>query len=218
MRRTSQSQSPNSLPRPKLRLADGLTLYFARHGETKANVEKRFQGHTIDTPLTERGLKQTKVLAKILRCRVDDPAALKCVASPLPRARLTMELVRDHLGLPIEGFKTEKRICEIDLGKWDGLTHKQARALNPALFDRREHDKWNVRVPGGENYEDVADRAKRWIHSLKADTFAITHGAFTRILRGLFAGLEAQEMSDLDEPQGVVFRARGSKVKLLDGT
>jgi probable phosphoglycerate mutase len=71
-------------------------------------------------------------------------------------------------------------------------------------------------VPGGESYEDVAGRAERWVHSLKADTFAITHGAFTRILRGLFTGLDAQEMSDLDEPQGVVFRVRGNRIKRFD--
>ena len=199
-----------------LRLADGLTLYFARHGETEANVAKRFQGHTVDTPLTDRGLKQTKALAKILKVHAGDPAALKYVASPLPRARLTMELVRDHLGLPIDKFRTDKRLSEIDLGKWDGLTHKQARALDPKFFDKREADKWNVRVPGGEDYADVAKRAVSWVNSLRRDTFAISHGAFTRILRGLFTGLDAREMSDLDEPQGVVFRVRGDKIKRFD--
>jgi len=199
-----------------LKLPEGLTLYFSRHGETEANVAKRFQGHTIDTPLTERGLKQTRTIAKILKARVDDPAKLKYVCSPLPRARLTMLLIRDHLGLAPDDFKTDKRISEIDLGKWDGLTHKEARKLDPKLFDKREADKWNVRVPGGEDYADVADRAERWVRSLKKDTFAISHGAFTRILRGLFGGLDAAEMSALDEPQGVVFRVRGSKVKEFD--
>src|ERR1700749_4813100 len=199
-----------------LKLPEGLTLYFSRHGETEANIAKRFQGHTIDTPLTDKGLKQAKAIAKILKARADDPAGLKYVSSPLPRACLTMELVRDHLGLAPDDFKTDKRISEIDLGKWDGLTHKQARKLDPKLFDKREADKWNVRVPGGESYEDVADRAERWIRSLKKDTFAISHGAFTRILRGLFEGLSAAEMSALDEPQGVVFRVRGSKVKEFD--
>jgi probable phosphoglycerate mutase len=71
-------------------------------------------------------------------------------------------------------------------------------------------------VPGGEDYADVADRAQRWIKSLKKDTFAISHGAFTRILRGLFEGLDAAEMSALDEPQGVVFCVRGNKIKRYD--
>lgn len=199
-----------------LSLPKGLTLYFCRHGETEANVEKRYQGLTIDTPLTKRGHKQAKDIAKILKQHVKTPAKLKFVSSPLHRARTTMEIIREHLDLPIDDFSTDARLTEIDLGEWDGLTHEQARALDPAFFDKREHDKWNVRVPGGEDYADVARRAERWIKSLKHDTFAVTHGGFTRILRGLFEGLTAQQMSDLDEPQGVVFRARLSKVKRLD--
>lgn len=199
-----------------LKLPDGVTLYVSRHGETEANVAKRFQGHTIDTPLTAHGLKQAKAIAKILKSHVDDPAVLKYVSSPLPRACLTMELIRDHLGLAPDEFKTDKRLSEIDLGKWDGLTHAQARKLNAKMFDKREADKWNVRVPGGESYADVAGRAQSWIKSLKVDTFAVSHGAFTRILRGLFEGMSAAEMSELDEPQGVVFRVRGSKIKRFD--
>lgn len=199
-----------------LKLPEGLTLYFARHGETRANVRKQYQGDTIDTPLTKQGHRQAKALARILEHHVDDPAALGFVSSPLHRARMTMAIVRGHLDLPPRGYKTDARLREIDLGKWDGLTHKQARALDPALFDKRERDKWNVRVPGGENYADVAARAQSWIHGLKRDSFAISHGAFTRILRGLFQGLDARAMSALDEPQGVVFRVRGNKIKRYD--
>jgi len=199
-----------------LSLQKGLTLYFCRHGETEANVEKRYQGLTIDTPLTKLGYKQAKDIAKILKAHVKYPTKLKYVSSPLHRTRTTMEIIREHLDLPPKTYSTDARLTEIDLGEWDGLTHGQARALDPAFFDKREHDKWNVRVPGGEDYADVARRAERWIKSLKHDTFAVMHGGFTRILRGLFEGLSAQQMSDLDEPQGVVFRARLSKVKRLD--
>ncbi len=199
-----------------LKLPPDITLYFARHGETEANVAKRFQGHTIDTPLTKRGHRQAKAIAKILEHHVDDPGALKFVSSPLHRARLTMEIIRTELDLPPKAYSVDKRLCEIDLGTWDGLTHKEARALDPKFFDKREHDKWNVRVPGGEDYADVAKRIEKWIAGLKRDTFAVSHGGLTRILRGLFEGLNAQEMSDLDEPQGVVFRVRGHKIKRYD--
>jgi probable phosphoglycerate mutase len=199
-----------------LELAKGLTLYFSRHGETEANVEKRFQGHGLDTPLTPRGRREAKTVAKILKRHAKPVARLKYVSSPLLRARTTMEIVRSHLGLVPSEYSTDQRLREIDLGIWDGLTHKQARALDPVLFDKREADKWDVRVPGGEDYADVAKRATLWLSALKHDTFAISHGGFTRILRGLFEDLTAKEISDLDEPQGVVFRVRGHKVKRLD--
>ena len=199
-----------------LKLASGLTLYVARHGETYANVEKRFQGHSADTPLTDRGIKQTRTIAHILKAHAGHPERLRFVASPLPRARMSMELIRAHLRLAPYEFSVEPRITEIDLGTWDGLTHKQARALDPDFYEKRENDKWHYRTPGGESYADVAGRAERWVKSIRRDTFAISHGAFTRILRGLFLGLNARQMSALDEPQGVVFRVRGSKVKRLD--
>lgn len=199
-----------------LSLPEGLTLYLARHGQTEANVQKRFQGWSRDTPLTALGLTQAAALADILRRELGEKPGIQMIASPLPRARLTMEIVRDRLGLPLDGYYADNRIKEIHLGAWDGLTDTEAHAQSPALFDARVADKWHVRVPGGENYAEVAARASDWVRELKADAFAVSHGALTRILRGLFAGLDAAAMSALDEPQGVIFRVRGSEVVRLD--
>jgi probable phosphoglycerate mutase len=199
-----------------LRLRDELTLYFCRHGETEANVEKRFQGLTIDTLLTPKGREQSRAIAELLRRAEPRFAALDYVSSPLGRARATMEIVLGELGLPGGRYRTDARLQEIDLGEWDGLTDAEARALDPAMFEKRGNDKWNVRVPGGENYADVAARAERWIAGLDTDTFAVSHGAFTRILRGLFQGLSWKAMSDLDETQGVLFCVRGSTATRLE--
>jgi probable phosphoglycerate mutase len=199
-----------------LKVPDGVTLYFCRHGQTEANVEKRFQGHTVDTPLTAKGVAQAKDLATILRA--DTPfAKLDYVCSPLPRARMTMQIVRRELGLPADGFRVDDRLIEIDLGAWDGLTDAEAKARFPKEYAARQADKWDVKVPGsGENYKSVAARMSSFVHDLQADTFAVSHGAATRILRGLFSDLTWQQMSALDEPQGCVFHACGSAVVRLD--
>jgi probable phosphoglycerate mutase len=200
----------------RLSLKPGVTLYFARHGETEANREKRFSGRK-NTPLTARGREQAKAIGLALEHELGMAPAIACVSSPLERARITMEIARETLGLPREGYTTDARIEEINLGEWDQLTDAEARARDPALFDARAADKWHVHVPGGENYAEVAKRAEDWIGSLASDTFAVSHGAFTRILRGLFLGLSAAEMSALDEPQGVVFSIRGNDVIRLPG-
>jgi probable phosphoglycerate mutase len=197
-------------------LAPGLTLYICRHGETEANVEKRFQGLTLDTPLTAKGCEQAREIAGILGHHTPSPAQLDYVSSPLQRARRTMEIVRETLGLPAAGYSTDDRLVEIDLGAWDGLTDAQARALDPVIYDQRKADKWSIRVPGGENYADVAKRCESFVAGLSADTFAVTHGAYTRVLRGLFEGLTWQQMSGLDETQGVLFRVRGTIVERLE--
>jgi len=199
-----------------LELKPGVTLYLSRHGQTQANVEHRFSGKR-DTPLTPKGREQARTIGEILTREVGLKPPLYFVASPLRRAQLTMEIVRGVLELPPDDFATDARIQEIDLGDWDELTDDEARALDPALFDARLADKWNVHVPNGENYEEVAARACDWARSLTSDTFAVSHGALTRILRGLFQGLDWKEMSALEEPQGVVFRIRGRDVEMIEG-
>jgi broad specificity phosphatase PhoE len=86
-----------------LKLRDGLTFYFCRHGETEANVEKRFQGRTIDTPLTPKGLQQAADIAKILGRELGTRPDLAFFCSPLPRARTTMEIIRAGVVLPYGG-------------------------------------------------------------------------------------------------------------------
>jgi len=190
-----------------LKLKAGITLYFARHGETVANVERRFQGRN-DTPLTEHGRMEARMLAAILAELLAGQPMPRFVSSPLPRARTTMEMILDALGLP-RIYDTDPRLMEINLGDWSGLTDAEAEARDPEMWKKRVADKWNVRVPGGgENYAMVAERLTQWARELDRDTMAISHGAATRILRGLLLGLSWQEMSALDERQDCVFRCR----------
>jgi probable phosphoglycerate mutase len=198
-----------------LALAKGLTLYFARHGQTEANVKKQFSG-VKDTPLTPLGREQARQVGETLLETLGQSPAVDFVSSPLQRAKTTMTIVRETIGLPGDGFRTDPRLIEIDLGIWDQLTDDEAKALDPPFFERRMHDKWNVRIPQGENYADVAKRIESFCREITRDTFIVSHGATTRILRGLFAGLSAQEMSALDEPQGVVFCVRDNVVTRLD--
>jgi broad specificity phosphatase PhoE len=198
-----------------LELKQGLTLHFARHGETLANVQRRFQGLN-DTPLTERGRDQARIIADILAQSLAGQTTPRFVASPLPRARTTMEMILNALHLPLV-YDTDKRLREIDLGAWSGLTDADARQLDPDMWERRANDKWNVRVPGdGENYAMVAERITAWAQELDRDTVAISHGATTRILRGLFLGLGWKAMSDLDERQDCVFRYRDGTLTRLE--
>jgi probable phosphoglycerate mutase len=198
-----------------LKLPAGVTLYFARHGQTEANVEKRFSGYK-DTPLTLLGREQAAQVGGILKRELGDAAGFQFVSSPLARAVATMKIARQAMGLEQDGFSTDNRLKEINLGVWDQLTDTEARAVSPILFETRGNDKWHVRVPGGENYAEVAARVSDWVRELKTDTIAISHGATTRILRGLVAGLDWRAMSALDEPQGVVFRVTDAQVTRLD--
>lgn len=96
------------------------SFYFLRHGQTRWNVEGRFQGHT-DIPLNELGLAQARDAAKILaRCPVD-----LIVASPLIRARETAEIVAEHIRKPLQ-FDDELR--ERHFGRFEGLVVNDVKA------------------------------------------------------------------------------------------
>src|SRR3954471_5166066 len=73
------------------------TIYYIRHGETEWNAEGKLQG-TRDIPLNDLGRKQAAkagaILDRLFERDGRSKASLEFVASPLCRARATMELVR----------------------------------------------------------------------------------------------------------------------------
>src|SRR5207249_2506380 len=79
------------------------TIYYIRHGETAWNAEGRLQGAQ-DTSLNDLGRKQAVraggILADLFAREGRSEQALAYVASPLGRARSTMELVRGAMKLP----------------------------------------------------------------------------------------------------------------------
>jgi broad specificity phosphatase PhoE len=196
-----------------LSLRTGLTLYFCRHGETEGNLAKRYQGQSVDSPLTPKGVEQARTIAHILDSNAPAIRDYAFVCSPIGRARATNEIIRETLGLPRGGYAVDDRLKEINYGIWEGHPRNNVRVLDPAGYDAREKDKWNIPAPGGESYAQVAKRAESWIASLSVDTFSVSHGAFIRVLQGVFQDLNWQEITALDEPQGVVFRVRGSTIE-----
>jgi broad specificity phosphatase PhoE len=190
-------------------------IYYIRHGETDWNVEGRLQGG-IDTPLNDLGRTQATHAGGILAdmfARDDRVASgLAFVASPLQRARHTMDLVRHELKLPPGGYALDDRLREIGYGHWEGSTLAQMQASDPELFASRQIDKWTVPPPGGENYASVQIRMRDWYDSLQADTVAVAHGGTARALM-VALGIETPaSASDLLIEQGVVYVFRDGGV------
>jgi probable phosphoglycerate mutase len=184
------------------------TIYYVRHGETDWNAEGRLQGG-IDTPLNDLGRKQAahagRILADLFARHGRAASDLGFVASPLRRARHTMDLVRSELKLPRGGYALDDRLREIGYGHWEGSTLAQMQASDPDLFATRQTDKWTVPPPGGESYASVQIRMRDWYDSLQADTVAVAHGGTARALM-VALGIETPaSASDLFIEQGVVY-------------
>jgi probable phosphoglycerate mutase len=184
------------------------TIYYMRHGETDWNVEGRLQGG-IDTPLNELGLTQAahagRVLADLFARQGLGASSFAFVASPLQRARVTMDMVRAELKLPPGGYALDDRLREIGYGHWEGSTLAQARVSHPELYASRELDKWDSLPPGGESYASVQLRMRDWYDQLTADTVAVAHGGTARALM-VALGIETPaSASDLYIEQGAVY-------------
>jgi len=184
------------------------TIYYIRHGETDWNAQGRLQGAQ-DVPLNDLGRRQSagsgRILADLFARDGRSEASLEFVASPLGRARQTMELVRNVLRLPPNEYAIDDRLREIGYGEWEGSTLAQAQAEDPDLFARRQAEKWTVSPPGGENYVSVQARISDWYNRLVADTVAVAHGGTARALM-VALGLETPESAaDLTIEQGAVY-------------
>ena len=184
------------------------TIYYIRHGETAWNAEGRLQG-TLDIPLNDLGRQQAahagNILADLFARDGRDTSSLTFVASPLGRARSTMELVRGKLKLPAADYALDDRLREIGYGQWEGSTLPQMQLSDPELFAKRQAEKWTVSPPGGESYASVQIRVRDWYDQLRADTVAVAHGGTARALM-VTLGIETPlSAADLTIEQGAVY-------------
>ena len=183
-------------------------LYCVRHGETDFNRQGRLQGRR-DTVLNAHGRQQAAECGVLLRDLFARdhrrPQDFKYVASPLKRARETMEIVRATLGLQPHDYEVDARLIEIAYGEWEGLTLQEIETQNASVLSARERDKWDFAPPGGESYRELADRIGKWYGSLTADNVVAAHGGGVRALMAIL-NIESEEQATRAQiEQGVIY-------------
>ncbi|HHG91038.1 MAG TPA: histidine phosphatase family protein, partial [Devosia sp.] len=109
-------------------MTDWPELFFARHGETDWNRERRYQGQR-DIPLNPTGRGQADaigpLLVDLLAANDLNPAEIDWFASPLSRARETMERMRDAFNTPLPEIVYDDRLQEISFGVMEGKLHSE---------------------------------------------------------------------------------------------
>jgi probable phosphoglycerate mutase len=132
--------------------SSGLRIFLVRHGETDWNRIHRFQGRS-DIPLNQKGRDQAHALALALK---DEPL-MAIYSSPLVRAMETAQLIQVfHPSIPL--FK-EEGLVEMDLGDFDGMAAEQWVAQYPDFCRLWQLTPTSVKMPGGENLQEVQTRA-----------------------------------------------------------
>jgi len=196
-------------------LVPGITLYYIRHGETDWNLAQRYQGQR-DIPLNATGRAQAAGNGRALAAALGDRiAAFDYVASPLERARETMEIMRGELGLPARGYRIEPRLAEINYGHWEGQLWNELPRTDPEGFAAREANKWNWQPIGGESYRLLSERVAGWLADIDCDAVVVAHGGVMRVLRGLVQALEPTAIFALPVPQDKVLVVEAGRIRWL---
>ena len=161
-------------------MSEATTFYFVRHGESEANAARRFAGRS-DSPLTERGRRQSEAVAAAL----DQVAFDKIVATPLARSLDTAKVIAERRGMPVEIVPD---LTEIDVGERTGAAWDEIAGLPGWREDAF------VAWPGGETLAQVLERAIGAMRRLAKEKpgrtiLVVGHGGVTRILVSHFQGI-----------------------------
>lgn len=180
--------------------ASAVTLYVVRHGETDWNAERRYQGQA-DIPMNGTGRAQAKRNGQALADLKLDMDGLNFVASPLGRARQTMEIIREQLGLAPDDYQTDPRLKELSYGTWQGVLQSELPERDPDGVAHRKTDPFQWRPDRGESYADLCTRTAQWLSDVTGDTVVAAHGGTIRCLHGLLLGRADTDIPTIAVPQ-----------------
>jgi phosphoserine phosphatase len=170
-----------------------MNVYFVRHGESVGNLKDRHQGG--DVPLSEKGIKQAKLLADRLKA-VDVDIIY---ASPYLRAKETAKIIATKLGLEIEYWDKiveRKRPSEIEGLRWD---NPKASTINKLTRENQVIPDW--KYSDDESYNDLVARAESvtehlFEHHKKQNVLCVSHQGIikTIVLRTILQDVLAPEV------------------------
>ena len=148
---------------------DYLELNFLRHAETSLNKKNKFVGIRCNPKIISKTKsKQNNIKYNFI------------ITSNSLRSKMTKNFFHSSK------YLVNDLINEIDYGKVDGLTVREAKNKYPYLF-KKWQKKIDVRFPEGENTNDVKKRAVKFLKSLNrykngSKILVISHSFFLRVL------------------------------------
>ena len=127
------------------------TILLVRHGQSEANLEGVFAGHT-GHPLTPLGHEQAERAAKYIK---ETYAVDTVYSSDLPRAFQTADHIARAFSLPVI---TNAQFREINGGAWENVPYSELLKVFPEDFGLWSRDIGNATCTDGEAVLSVANR------------------------------------------------------------
>ncbi|EOH94382.1 histidine phosphatase family protein [Enterococcus pallens] len=167
------------------------TFYFVRHGETEINRQRRFNGATVDSPLTKEGVEATERLAEQLK---DVPFDL-VISSTQMRAQTTATILLDHHNqLDAGALTTDSRLIELNLGEWEGVEINSVSDHPEFDHYMQRPDLFDAESIGAETYDSLLTRTNEVLKELKqkypdGTILIVSHGIVLRTLLKTLQGI-----------------------------
>lgn len=196
-----------------------MEIYFVRHGQTIWNVEKRFQGLS-DSPLTELGITQAKLLGEKLK----DIKFDKFYSTSLKRAYNTANYIKGNRKQKVEIFDD---FVEISMGDMEGIKQEDFKKLYPEqvknfFFNQLEYDPSSF---GGESFLEVRERVIRGLNKFielnknYERVLVVSHGATLKTLLHYISGKDISTLSDEAIPKNTsytIVKYENGKFEIID--
>lgn len=162
-----------------------LRVLVARHGQSVWNGTNRISGQ-LDPDLSQKGLRQSRALARILRTeRLDE-----IYTSTLRRTVTTAQPTADMHGLKIRSYEALK---EIDFGELQGRYRDQRDPAAMRMWQLREQDKLHYHPPAGESFVQLENRVIACLREILAIRsqrliLIVGHRSTNRVIIGALMG------------------------------
>jgi alpha-ribazole phosphatase len=183
-------------------------IYILRHGETEYGEVKRYLGH-IDCKLSEKGIKEAKLLAYIFS---KSEAAINSIfCSDLIRCKSTV-----NTAFPERKVTFLEDLREVNMGVLDGLTFDEVKDKQPEVFKQRGENMAEFIPIDGESFRQCQQRAIKVfnyiIESTKGNVIICSHAGFIRTLLCSLLKLDLNDMFSIKQDNGCI------NIIIIEGT
>lgn len=153
-----------------------MKVFFTRHGESQANIERIISNRNLPHALTAKGRAQAAALAEQLATE----SITAIYASPILRAQETAQLIAESVDAPMY---TSDALREFDCGHVEGRGDAEAWAAHNNVIAAWANYDYAQCIPGGESFADMQARFVPFVQHL-VDAHAQQEAAFLLIGHG----------------------------------
>jgi broad specificity phosphatase PhoE len=183
-------------------------LVLVRHGQSFGNVDRRLDTRPPGSELTPLGRDQARAFA---RDGLSRPGLL--LHSVATRAAQTAAEISAEVDVPASAVAG---IHEVQVGELENRSDDDAVEEFNTIYKRWHEGEREVRLPGGENANQVLDRYVPVLTDLRmryldddewtGDIVVVSHGAAIRLTAAVLAGVESSFVLDhhLNNTEAVV--------------